>query len=352
MVGNSSPFLSRRDWLKVTGALGFGVAASNVAMSMPSGPEKCDLTYHQVLDAAPWSTRYGLGCVVFQDRLWVLGGTGTAHNGTQVNDVWSSVDGLNWRQELASAPWHPRWGHAVFGFAGKLWVIGGLASVEPIRNLNDIWSSPDGKKWTLEVSDAPWKGRHVWATTTHRDRLYLLGGATDGSGSYQDVLSSEDGVHWRSEIVRGSWFVGRKYHAAASYLGRILLAAGGTNDSSQFGGTRYLDDVWSSEEGRAWTCIAPHAPWSPRLGHALVIYGERLWLVGGELSSRGYAMDLWSTVNGQDWKQETDQFAWPARGSGGTVVFKNKVWIMGGSHRDWPRRDGQSLNDIWTFQVG
>src|SRR5258708_651155 len=119
MEENSFSFLSRRDLLKATGALGLAAATSTVAMSTPAGGEKRDLTYHQVLDAAPWSTRYGLGCVVFQNRLWVLGGTGTAHNGTQVNDVWSSEDGLQWRQELASAPWHPRWGHAVFAFAGK-----------------------------------------------------------------------------------------------------------------------------------------------------------------------------------------------------------------------------------------
>ena len=339
--------LTRRDLLKGAGALGLSAATSIVTLSMPADAEKRDLTYHQVLDAAPWSTRAGLGCVVFQGRLWVLGGTGTAHNGTQVNDVWSSVDGLQWRQELASAPWHSRWAHASFAFAGKLWVIGGLTSVEPIRNLNDIWSSPDGKRWTLEIADAPWPARHVWATATiiHRDRMYLVGGAADGSHYYQDVLSSDDGIHWRSEKIQEPWFEKRKNHAVVSFRGKLFLAGGSIIDPAQAGGARALNDVWSSEDGRAWTCIARHAPWSPRTTHALVAYRRRLWLVGGAPGSGGYATDLWSTDDGENWMLETDQFAWSSRHAEGVVVFKNKVWIVGGTSNNWHTTE----NDVWTF---
>ncbi len=345
------PLLHRRDWLKTTGTLGLGAAASAVALSSATGAEKRGLTYRKILDSAPWSPRSGMGAVVFQNRLWLLGGTGTAKNGTQLNDVWSSEDGLHWRQELASAPWQPRWNHATFVHAGKLWVIGGLASVDPLLNLNDIWSSPDGKKWTREVADAPWTGRHVWAWTNHRNRMYLLGGATDGARTYRDVLSSDDGIDWQLAPVRDPWFVKRKYHAAASYRGQIFLAGGIVNDKSQLYGSRYLDDVWTSKDGLVWNCQESPVPWKARGAHTLVVYKERLWLVGGELQSRYYAEDMWSTTSGTDWRQETDQLAWPGRIFGGVVVFKNKVWIMGGSHRDWPKREGSSLNDIWTFEA-
>lgn len=87
MKENNFSLLSRRDWLKTVGVLSLSAAASTVAMSRATNAEKHDLIYHRVLKAASWSTRYGLGAVVFQDRLWVLGGTGTLHNGTQFNDV-------------------------------------------------------------------------------------------------------------------------------------------------------------------------------------------------------------------------------------------------------------------------
>jgi len=364
MMDRHSSLFSRRDWLKAVGAGGLSAAVASVGIAAAAGAEKRGLTYQQVLAAAPWPVRYGLGVAVFQDRLWVLGGTASARTGTQFNDVWSSADGRQWRRELASAPWAPRWGHAVFALSDRLWVIGGLASVSPIVNLNDIWSSPDGKQWTRVLADAPWRGRHVWATTVHGNRMFLIGGATDGSGSYQDVLSSADGIHWRSETIQKPWFVGRKYHAAASYRGRIVLAAGVTNDASQLGGGQYLGDVWSSEDGRAWTCIAPRAPWLPRCAHALVAYQDRLWLVGGELAVRRYTTDLWSSVDGENWEQETSEFAWPSRIGGKVVVFNKQVWIVGGTYRPDYRqstgrvksqeglsRDYVSMNDIWTFEA-
>ena len=239
----------------------------------------------------------------------------------------------------------------MFALANKIWVIGGLAAVSPIHNLNDIWSSPDGKNWTREVADAPWFARHVWAWTIHRNRMYLLGGATDGSRTYRDVLSSEDGLQWRLEPIHGPWFVERKYHSAAAYRGQIIVAGGIINDNSQLYGSRYLNDVWASNDGRAWNCIVPDAPWPARGGAMLVAYMGRLFLIGGEMQSRYYAMDIWSTANVKDWRKETDQLAWLGRTSGGVAVFKDKVWIMGGSHRDWPKREGRSLNDIWTFET-
>src|SRR5688572_20610080 len=132
MKGLESGLLGRRDLLKATAALAAGAKLSGEATGREKHPDAGRWSYHQVLDSAPWSARYGLGLAVFQERLWVIGGSRTLHDGDQINDVWSSADGLEWRQELASAPWQPRWNHALFAFASKLWVIGGLASVTPI----------------------------------------------------------------------------------------------------------------------------------------------------------------------------------------------------------------------------
>ncbi len=334
--------------LKASAILGFGVMHNpgfGRSINSIEGNEK--LIFSEVLKSAPWPERYGLGVVVFQDRLWVLGGTDTPESGAQLNDIWSSDDGLHWRQELANAPWRPRWNHAVFAFKGKIWVIGGLASVNPDINLNDIWSSSDGKVWTLEVAEAPWVGRHVWSWMTHRDRMYLIGGATDGSTYYQDVISSEDGVHWRSEVILRSWFSARKNFAAASYEGRIFLAAGKDLDP--------LNDVWSSETGETWDCLLNAAPWSSRTGALFIVYNGKLWLMGGEAPALvknkipgPLLTDLWTTTNGKDWKKETDQAGWPVRYvlPTGMIVFRNKVWLLGGSRQS----RGKGVNDIWTFE--
>ena len=271
-----------------------------------------------------------------------MGGTRTLHDGSQLNDVWSTDDGDHWRQELASAPWQPRWCSALFAFADKLWLIGGLASVEPIHNLNDIWSSPDGKRWKREPAEAPWTARHVWAAAGHRGRIYLLGGATDGSHYYQDVLWSEDGVHWRSEAVVGPWFEKRKNLAAASHRDRLFLGGG----SSIHPSPRLLNDVWASRDGAHWTCVTSRAPWSARNVHVFLSYRDKLWLVGGEMGSAHYTNDLWSTRDGESWVREADGLTWLGRHSAGTVVFKDKVWVFGGTSTS---TGTSSRNDVWNF---
>src|SRR5579862_942014 len=49
----------------------------------------------QVTPAAPWAPRYVHAALVFNGRMWVLGGN---QGGSYFNDVWSSSDGTNWTQ--------------------------------------------------------------------------------------------------------------------------------------------------------------------------------------------------------------------------------------------------------------
>jgi len=313
---------------------------------MPGGAHS--LVYEKITDSAPWSPRYGLGAAVFQDRLWVIAGSQTMHKGTQRNDVWSSVDGVTWKQELSTAPWPPRWGHAVFAFANRLWVIGGLADVDPIVNLNDIWSSPDGKTWRKEADNAPWTARHAWSALIHNGRMYLIAGAADGQNFYNDVISSADGVNWEIQTACGPWFEKRKCQSAASFGNKIWVTGGSVIDPSQRGGARYLNDVWSSADAKHWTQVTDNAPWSARCFHEMVEYKNRLWLIGGEQMSRRYATDIWSSINAVDWKRQTERFSWPPRHSFATAVFKDRVWILGGTATS---RGTASMNDIWAFRA-
>ena len=71
-----------------------------------------------ITENSEWSKRWRPSTVVFQDKLWVIGGY---HSGWK-NDAWSSVDGSNWIQE-SSQVW-PSGGAetAAIAFDGKLWV--------------------------------------------------------------------------------------------------------------------------------------------------------------------------------------------------------------------------------------
>ena len=56
-------------------------------------------------------SRLAAGVVVFQNKLWMLGGTENYYFGDEKsakNDVWSSADGKTWTLATANAGWSPR----------------------------------------------------------------------------------------------------------------------------------------------------------------------------------------------------------------------------------------------------
>lgn len=78
--------------------------------------------------------RYEQGTIVFQDRIWVIGGNSI--NGS-FNDVWFSSDGEEWTLETEHTGFGPRSGQGMVVFNNKIWVIGGLSAGTP---LNDVWN--------------------------------------------------------------------------------------------------------------------------------------------------------------------------------------------------------------------
>jgi len=43
----------------------------------------------------------------------------------------------------------------------------------------------------------------------------------------------------------------------------------------------YQSDVWYSSDGIHWTEATPAAPWHGREGFTAVVYGGKMWLLGG-----------------------------------------------------------------------
>jgi len=124
--------------------------------------------------------------VVFQDRMWVLGG-GTYDTPDRpqrqfFNDVWSSADGVRWTCHVESAPWHPRQYHDVAVFDGRMWVLEGWNQA----NRNDVWYSADGVNW-YELANTPWAPRHAASVFTFRDSLWMVAGNNMGRDVWQLV---------------------------------------------------------------------------------------------------------------------------------------------------------------------
>ena len=131
----------------------------------------------KVADDLAWGPRGMIGgSVVFQDRLWILGGgtydTPQKPDRIFYNDVWSSADGIAWQCHCAAAPWAPRQYHDVAVFDDRLWVLEGY---DGVGNRQDVWSSADGVNWT-ELPQTPWAPRHAASVFVHDDALWMVAG--------------------------------------------------------------------------------------------------------------------------------------------------------------------------------
>jgi len=141
-------------------------------------------------DGANWSLATGNAAfparlwhasVVFDEKIWVMGGiTLDEEGGILLNDVWSSPDGVNWTQATANASWEPRLAQPSAVFDNKLWVIGGSTSSD-FAVFDDVWFSENGTDWIQATDAAPW-GKLAWhAAPAFGDKLWVIGG-----GSWDD----------------------------------------------------------------------------------------------------------------------------------------------------------------------
>ncbi len=279
---------------------------------------------------APWSGRQEFGTVVFNNKVWVMGGT---DNGTNVyNDVWSTSDGANWTQETAHAAWQGRNALAAAVFNNKIWVMGGIKSFSNnYAQIGDVWSSPDGINWTQESASPPWGARAYANAVVFNNKMWLLAGYVGGRKN--DVWSTTDGVNWTQETASAAW-PGRIRSTTTVFNNKMWIMGGDVGCCTR-------NDVWSSSDGINWTQETANAAWSDREGHMAAVLNGKIWVMGGvSFSNWASKSDVWSSSDGINWTQETNN-AWPGRYSFGLAVLDSQFMVLGaGAHDVWLSSDG------------
>lgn len=305
-----------------------------------------ELQWVKVNDRADWQPRDSQGEVVFQDRMWILGGWFDSFH-SPPRDVWSSTDGITWTEVTRSAPWQHSDLPMSIAFDQKIWMMGGWTDGRlPTHSAsNQVWSSVDGANWQLVTSTAAWSRRLAAALVEFKGQMLLLGGTEDyyfgdSSSLKNDVWASSDGKNWRM-LTRSAPWPPRAYHQAA-VLGDRLFVFGGGNYAPEY---HALNDVWSSDDGEHWTQVTAAAPWSPRLWFASAIYRNKLWILGGWSNnpSQNWA-DVWYSSDGQNWQELTTTNSWKARHEHSVFVKDDKLWVVGGH--------AQPLSsEVWSLQL-
>jgi len=144
-------------------------------------------------ESTSWTMRILYPLAVFDNKLWAMGGwIASGDSGFDVNDVWCSLNGVDWQCITENAPWSPREGHTVLVKDDKLWLLGGRLDLpEPATDtfFNDVWYTPDGDTWICATDSAGWSGRWEHASVVFDSCLWVMGGYTQ-HGSQADIWYS------------------------------------------------------------------------------------------------------------------------------------------------------------------
>jgi hypothetical protein len=342
----------------------------------------------QEVKNAEWANRYGHAAVLYDNRIWVMGGynPGVLKGDTYYEDVWSSEDGVTWELVLEKAPWLGRKGHRVVvfndGSGDAMFLVGGFTVNEETgyrEYANDVWKSEDGLNW-LQVkpnthpeyrSDEDWFPRfnHVLVAARHGgvDYMYIIGGASmldDHPAQYamkyfNDVWRSTDGVSW--EKLNNNDFGIRSEAAAAvdPNTGRIFKQGGvhGVIFEEADSINHPRDDwhwLWSSDDGVTWVpendtaMLDQSLLW--RSDHKMLFYDDALWVLPGKTVSNvhyHFTYDdhyvIWKREGDGLYEEDSYGIEIDPRHGYDAVVMEGKLFILGG----FTSTHGQA-NDVWS----
>ncbi len=299
-----------------------------------------------VAEDVAWAPRDSCGEVVFDGRMWLLGGWLNSES-IGPRDVWSSSDGVHWSEATHEAGWRHGDLPTAVVFGGRMWFMGGWYAGRLPEGCagSEVWSSQDGVEWDCATEQAGWSPRIGAAGVVFKDKMWILGGLEqyffgDESHLRNDVWCTEDGATWRQVTDRAPWSP-RAFHGALVFDGKIWV----------FGGGNYLptyrgyNDVWCSEDGLHWTQVTEHAGWAPRIWFSAVVYRGCMWVLGGWANdpSRNFG-DAWYSRDGLQWHELRTETIWSQRHEHSTYVHDDRIWVVGGNA--WPLVD-----DVWQLSL-
>lgn len=239
-------------------------------------------SWELIKENAEWGKRRSMGVVAFKGKIFLIGGLEKKDKNQETkNDVWISEDLKNW-QFLGFAPFSPREGHATIVFQDKIWVIGGVDYFKR-ETKNDIWVTEDGKTWTQILAQAPWESRWDHAVAVFQNKLWLIGGMNLEGKVFRDVWVSEDGVNWKLLDDHPPWKE-RQGHALLTHKEKLWLIGRWDDKDKE-------NDVWYTENGIDWKKI--ETPWEGREDFGAVVFQDRIWIMGGMDNDWSWRNDVW-----------------------------------------------------------
>jgi len=227
--------VSKGDFMYIMGGQNFNVVPNQGIPGLPDFFSQSDffndvwrsedgVVWENMTQDAGWGARAGLSAVVFNNEIYIMGGSvnddsSITPNGPAriyYNDVWKSQNGMNWELVTADAPWAPRAGGIAVAKDGYIYMIGGedgfICNPDTPRcppYYNDVWRTQDGLDWELVNESCAWSARPGHQVVVAQNKFILFGGFGLGPeievpANPMDVWISENGSVWK-EVSNSPW---------------------------------------------------------------------------------------------------------------------------------------------------
>lgn len=288
----------------------------------------------------PWvtaSARDGCRMVQFGDYLYLYGGwTGSDSSSTSHKDIYRSTGDLSVWEQMPDAPWQGRHTFGLGVVNNEVIVYGG----DQNTTYFDVWKSQDGVQFNpvRQDLDSSVRSRLIYGSTTHRGKLYILGGqrTLDLHSGMSDVWTSPNGFGWRKLTGTAHFLAKNITGAVTSFNGRIWVIGGGYYGHPD-NEVRWTNHVYSSEDGISWV-KEPDAPWSGRQFADVCVWDNKLWMVGGH-NGRNLS-EIWYMKKDGSWHQYEPSPLFVPRHASAVATYNDKLVIVCGDQN----------NECWVIE--
>jgi hypothetical protein len=294
-----------------------------------------DYVWNEVTSKAAFPQGYNYPVFVINEKMFAV-----------QNGGWLSADGKNWRKtDLPESGLNSGYQDYV-QFKGAIYALGTMQGNYMNMQLSSkIARTSDFKTWeTLgEKSNLP--ERIFYGATVFRDKIWLVGGY-DGKNYYNDAWNSADGVKWNRVAEKTAWSP-RLVGTIVQFKNRLWIFGGGVIDGEKEINPDSNKEVWSSEDGVNW--MQEKMKTERGGGGTPIVFDNKLWFVGVNRNDGNFDNAISVSADGVTW--ETQSAPWSPRGGVVVWIFGGKLFMTGGKYSYL--KNGEPVfiysNDVWAM---
>jgi N-acetylneuraminic acid mutarotase len=220
-----------------------------------------------------FSGRYFGGSVLYNNKVYVIGGQGGTGAGGYIGDIEIFDPSTNqWTTLTPSGKFIRRKMFACAELNGKIYVMGGF--IDP-TDLVDIWAG-------FEVYDIPtntwsdlgtYNDSGVWGPTacSLNNKIYLFGGYKASPLSVYDPVPDS----WTTPDTLGT-FTGREDLTSCAFNGKIIALGGADFNYNSINASEAFDPT-----DNTWSKISTTGTFTPRYGLSSAVVGNSIYTIGG-----------------------------------------------------------------------